>query len=61
MPDVVKEVVLAYSGGLDTSVILSWLQENYHRKVVAFIEHRARRLEFTRFSSARPIDTSKYW
>jgi argininosuccinate synthase len=29
--------VLAYSGGLDTSVILRWLQETYHCKVVTFI------------------------
>src|SRR5579862_7163612 len=32
----VKKVVLAYSGGLDTSVILRWLQETYRCKVVTF-------------------------
>ena len=32
----VKKVVLAYSGGLDTSVILKWLQETYECSVVAF-------------------------
>ncbi|MBI3150190.1 MAG: argininosuccinate synthase [Betaproteobacteria bacterium] len=32
----VKRVVLAYSGGLDTSVILKWLQEEYHCEVVTF-------------------------
>jgi len=31
-----NKVVLAYSGGLDTSVILKWLQENYHCEVVTF-------------------------
>jgi argininosuccinate synthase len=31
-----KRVVLAYSGGLDTSVILRWLKERYHCEVVAF-------------------------
>ncbi len=36
MPDAVKKVVLAYSGGLDTSVILRWLIERYHCEVVAF-------------------------
>src|SRR5215470_11225212 len=36
MPDAVKKVVLAYSGGLDTSVILRWLQETYRCEVVAF-------------------------
>ena len=32
----VKKVVLAYSGGLDTSVILKWLQETYNCEVVTF-------------------------
>jgi argininosuccinate synthase len=36
MPDAVKKVVLAYSGGLDTSVILRWLQHTYHCEVVTF-------------------------
>ena len=32
----VKKIVLAYSGGLDTSVILRWLQETYRCEVVTF-------------------------
>jgi len=32
----VKKVVLAYSGGLDTSVILRWLQDTYGCEVVTF-------------------------
>ena len=28
-----KKVVLAYSGGLDTSIILKWLQEEYNAEV----------------------------
>ncbi|MEX0814504.1 MAG: argininosuccinate synthase domain-containing protein, partial [Dongiaceae bacterium] len=32
----VNKVVLAYSGGLDTSVILKWLQETYGCEVVTF-------------------------
>ncbi len=32
----IKKVVLAYSGGLDTSVIVKWLQQNYHCEVVTF-------------------------
>jgi argininosuccinate synthase len=32
----VKKVVLAYSGGLDTSIILKWLQEAYQAEVVTF-------------------------
>jgi argininosuccinate synthase len=31
----VKKVVLAYSGGLDTSIIISWLRENYGCEVIA--------------------------
>ena len=32
----IKKIVLAYSGGLDTSVILKWLQDNYRCDVVTF-------------------------
>lgn len=32
----IKKVVLAYSGGLDTSVILKWLQDEYQCEVVTF-------------------------
>ncbi len=31
-----KKIVLAYSGGLDTSIILRWLQENYDAEVIAY-------------------------
>ena len=31
-----KKIVLAYSGGLDTSIILKWLQENYDAEVIAY-------------------------
>ena len=31
-----KKIVLAYSGGLDTSVILKWLQENYNAEVISY-------------------------
>ncbi|MCY4467698.1 MAG: argininosuccinate synthase, partial [Thiotrichales bacterium] len=31
-----RKVVLAYSGGLDTSIILKWLQERYGCEVVTF-------------------------
>ena len=32
----IKKVVLAYSGGLDTSVIIKWLKETYGCEVIAF-------------------------
>ena len=31
-----SKIVLAYSGGLDTSVILKWLQEKYQCEVITF-------------------------
>jgi len=37
MKEKIKKVVLAYSGGLDTSVILRWLIETYDCEVVAFV------------------------
>ncbi|MDY6863704.1 MAG: argininosuccinate synthase, partial [Thermodesulfobacteriota bacterium] len=35
--DKIKKIVLAYSGGLDTSVILRWLKEEYNCEVIAFV------------------------
>ena len=37
MSDDIKKIVLAYSGGLDTSIILKWLQETYRADVIAFV------------------------
>ncbi len=31
-----RKIVLAYSGGLDTSIILKWLQQNYNTEVIAY-------------------------
>lgn len=36
MSEKIKKIVLAYSGGLDTSVILSWLKETYDCPVIAY-------------------------
>ena len=36
MSEKINKVVLAYSGGLDTSVILKWLVETYECEVIAF-------------------------
>ena len=41
----IKKVVLAYSGGLDTSVILKWLQEKYDCEVVTFTADLGQREE----------------
>ncbi|MGH7892667.1 MAG: argininosuccinate synthase domain-containing protein, partial [Thermodesulfobacteriota bacterium] len=32
-----EKIVLAYSGGLDTSVILKWLAEKYDAEIIAFV------------------------
>jgi argininosuccinate synthase len=36
MTQTLRSVVLAYSGGLDTSIIVPWLKETYHCRVIAF-------------------------
>ena len=33
---IIMKIVLAYSGGLDTSIILRWLEENYQAEIIAF-------------------------
>ena len=38
-----KKIVLAYSGGLDTSVILAWLKETYGAEIVAYGRPRSGR------------------
>lgn len=35
-PKPIKRVILAYSGGLDTSVIIPWLKDQYHCEVIAY-------------------------
>ena len=35
-PSKINKIVLAYSGGLDTSVILRWLQQTYNAEVITF-------------------------
>ena len=32
----IGKIILAYSGGLDTSILLKWLQENYSAEVVTY-------------------------
>lgn len=33
----IKKIALAYSGGLDTSIMITWLKENYHAEIIAVI------------------------
>ena len=56
----INKIVLAYSGGLDTSVILHWLKEQYSAEVIAFTadigqEHNSQEVE----SRAKEIGASK--
>jgi argininosuccinate synthase len=43
----VKKVVLAYSGGLDTSVIVHWLQQNYQCEIICFTADLGQEEELT--------------
>ena len=45
MSDKIKKIVLAYSGGLDTSIILKWLQDQYDCEVVTFTADLGQREE----------------
>ena len=56
----INKIVLAYSSGLDTSVILHWLKEQYSADVIAFTadigqEHNSKEVE----SRAKEIGASK--
>jgi argininosuccinate synthase len=42
----INKVVLAYSGGLDTSVIIPWLKENYDCEVIAFVADLGQKDDF---------------
>ena len=43
----IKKIVLAYSGGLDTSIILKWLKEQYHCEVIAYCADLGQEEELT--------------
>ena len=47
MKNNVNRIILAYSGGLDTSVILKWLQKTYECEVVAFVADLGQNEELT--------------
>ena len=40
-----RKIVLAYSGGLDTSVILKWLQTNYNAEIIAYTANIGQKIE----------------
>ena len=40
-----RKIVLAYSGGLDTSIILKWLQENYKAEIIAYTANIGQKID----------------
>ena len=64
MKQTVDKVLLAYSGGLDTSIIIPWLKENYGCEVIAMAGNIGQDDELTeskrkRFKPARQNASSK--
>ena len=49
-----KKIVLAYSGGLDTSIILKWLQLNYKAEVICYTADIGQKID-----KIKIIDVSK--
>ena len=45
-----KKIVLAYSGGLDTSIILKWLQENYNAEVITYTADIGQKIDIKKIS-----------
>jgi len=40
----IKKIVLAYSGGLDTSVILKWLQNKYNAEIITYTSNLGQKI-----------------
>ena len=55
-----KKIVLAYSGGLDTSIILRWLQENYKAEIISVVfDHVTPNLKFNETLSITALKDSE--
>ena len=55
-----KRIVLAYSGGLDTSIILKWLQENYKAEVICYTADIGQKINKKKIiSNAKKIGVKK--
>ena len=50
-----KKIVLAYSGGLDTSIILKWLQENYDADVICYTADVGQEIDRKKKRSSKKI------
>ena len=56
-----KKIVLAYSGGLDTSIILKWLQINYKAEVIAYTSNIGQDLDKKKNLLSNEEDLIKYF
>ena len=55
-----KKIVLAYSGGLDTSIILKWLQENYNAEIISYTANIGQKINRKRIlKNARALGVKK--
>ena len=55
-----KKIVLAYSGGLDTSIILKWLQEKYNAEVIAYTADIGQKIDRVKvLKSAKKLGVKK--
>ena len=55
-----KKIVLAYSGGVDTSIILKWLQENYSAEIIAYTADIGQKIDKKRiFKNAKALGVKK--
>jgi argininosuccinate synthase len=55
-----RKIVLAYSGGLDTSIILKWLQENYDAEVIAYTSDIGQKVDRKKiFKNAKALGVKK--
>jgi len=55
-----RKIVLAYSGGLDTSIILKWLQENYNTEVITYTADIGQKINMKKiFKNARALGVKK--
>jgi len=55
-----RKIVLAYSGGLDTSIILKWLQEKYNAEVISYTADIGQKIEIKKiFKNAKALGVKK--
>ena len=57
-----NKIVLAYSGGLDTSIILKWLQEKYNAEVISYTADIGQEINKSKIiKNAKKLEVKNYW